>query len=62
LGGGWVHPTTVRATFHREEGGIWVLAGLAPSSQTLGSLLRTPWSEKIGEKSFGKMKNALVYF
>jgi hypothetical protein len=27
-----------------KEGGIEVLAGLAPSSQTIGSLLRTPFT------------------
>jgi hypothetical protein len=32
--------------FPRKEGGIEVLAGLAPSSQTVGSLLRTPWLAK----------------
>jgi hypothetical protein len=33
--------------FTTKEGGIKVLAGLAPSSQTLGSLLRTPWLAKL---------------
>jgi hypothetical protein len=29
--------------FPRKEGGIWVLAGSATPSQTVESLLRTPW-------------------
>jgi hypothetical protein len=29
-----------------KKGGIQVLGGLASSSQTVGSLLRTPWPEK----------------
>jgi hypothetical protein len=33
-------------TFPRKEGEIQVLAGLAPSNQTVGSLLRTPWLVK----------------
>ncbi len=37
---------------------IQLLAGLAPSSQVVGSLLRTPWlqsqAERFGKKSFGK--------
>jgi hypothetical protein len=28
------------------EDGVQVLAGLAPSSQAVGSLLRTPWSAR----------------
>jgi hypothetical protein len=30
---------------HRKEGMIQVLAGFAPSSQTVGSILRTSWSK-----------------
>jgi hypothetical protein len=29
--------------FFRKEGGILVFAGLTPSNETVGSLLRTPW-------------------
>jgi hypothetical protein len=36
--------------FPGKEGGIQVLAGLAPSSQTVGSLLGTPWSALPGGK------------
>ncbi len=38
--GGWLRHTTALA--HSQEGGIQVLTSLAPSSQTVGPLLRTP--------------------
>ncbi len=34
----------------RKEGGIQVMTGLAPSSQTVGYLLRTPWPSKPAVK------------
>jgi len=37
--------------FPRTEGGIKVLAGLVPSSQTAGSLFRTPWLAKLVRKN-----------
>jgi hypothetical protein len=37
-------------TFPRKEGGIKVLAGLVPSSQTAGSLFRTPWLANLARK------------
>jgi len=37
-------------TFHGKDGGIQVLAGLALSSQTLLSLLRTPGCQSCLEK------------
>jgi hypothetical protein len=36
--------------FPGKEGGIQVLAGLAPSSQTVGTSLRTPWPAKSARK------------
>jgi hypothetical protein len=33
----------------RKEGGTQVLADLAPSSQAVGSLLRTPWPVKLAK-------------
>jgi len=47
-------PCRYAGMFQEREGGIQVLAGLAPSSQRVGSLLRTPgqqsWTEKFGKK------------
>ncbi len=43
-------PCSWAGVFLGKEGGIQVLAGLAPSSQTLGSLLRTPWPAKLTRK------------
>jgi hypothetical protein len=37
-------------TFPGKKGEIQVLAGIAPSSQTVGSLLRTPWPAKPAGK------------
>ncbi len=39
----------------RIEGGIQVLAGVAPLSQTVGSLSRTPWPAKLARKYLTKM-------
>ncbi len=58
------------AVFPCKEGGIQVLAGLAPSSQTIGSLLRTPWLAKPATKIWQNVsspnslqwKNPLNYF
>jgi hypothetical protein len=44
--------------FPRKEGGIEVLAGLAPSSLTVGSLLRISWLVKPN----GKVLNNYVQF
>jgi hypothetical protein len=33
--------------FSGKEGGIQVLTGLAPSSLTIGTLLRTPWPAEL---------------
>ncbi len=54
-------------TLPGKEGGIQGLAGLAPSSQTVGSLLKKPWPDrKIQQKESSlnsqKWKNALDYF
>jgi hypothetical protein len=38
------------AAFPGKEGGIQLLEGLAPSSQTVPSLLRTPWTVKPARK------------
>jgi hypothetical protein len=46
---GWVHPAETGA-FPRKEARIKGFANLAPSSQTVGSLLRTPWLAKPAEK------------
>jgi hypothetical protein len=43
-------PCGCAGTFPRKEGGMQVLAGLAPSSQTTVYLLTTAWLEKIGKK------------
>jgi hypothetical protein len=43
-------PCSFAGTFTRKEGGMHVLAGLAPSSQTIVYLLTTAWLEKIGKK------------
>jgi hypothetical protein len=48
LGVGMLHGFT--GIFSRKEGGIQVLEGLAPSTQTVGSLLRTPWLTKPDRK------------
>ncbi len=40
-------PSGCMGVFPGKEGGIQVLAGLAPCSQTVGSLLRTHWSAKM---------------
>jgi len=37
-----------------EESGIYVLAGLGPSSQTVGTLFRTPWPEKPANRTWKK--------
>jgi hypothetical protein len=42
---GMTHGCT--GAFTRKKGGIEFLAGPAPSSQTVGSLLRTPWLAKL---------------
>ncbi len=47
-------PCSNAVVFPEKEGGIQVLAGLAPYNQTVGSLLRTPdWPENCDKKSFG---------
>ncbi len=43
-----------KGAFPNKEGGIQVLAGRAPYSQIVVSLLRTQKPEKFGFKSFGK--------
>jgi hypothetical protein len=40
---GWVRHAAAQACFPRKKSGIQVLAGLAPSSQRVASLLRTQW-------------------
>ncbi len=45
-------------TFPVKDGWIQVLAGLAPSSQTVQSLLRTPWQEKPTRKIYPKKNSA----
>ncbi len=47
-------PCSFACVFLRKEGGIQVLAVLASSSQTVGSLLRTFWSAKPAKSLFGK--------
>ncbi len=44
--------------FPRKEGGIKVLADLAPYSQRVGSLLRTPLSGKSARKIWQKVSSA----
>jgi hypothetical protein len=46
--------------FPRTEGGIKVLAGLAPSSQTVGSLLRTPWLAKSARNIWQKCESSEI--
>jgi hypothetical protein len=66
---GWICHAAARFIFHGKEGGIQVLAGLAPSGQTAGSLLRTPWLAS-GQKNSVKLvsnihfngKTVLDYF
>jgi hypothetical protein len=56
--------------FPKKEDVIQVLADPSPSSQTIGSLLRTSWSvirrwKKLAKSEFGEftlMKNKLNYF
>ncbi len=43
-------PCSFAGVFLRKEGGIQVLAVLASSSQTVGSLLRTFWPAKPARK------------
>ncbi len=52
--------------FPGKDGGTPVLAGLAPSSQTVGSLFSTPWpAQKFDKKMFLvislQWKNTLNY-
>jgi len=46
-------PLGCTGTFPGNEGGMQVLAGLAPSSQIVGSLLRNPWPAKLARKMIG---------
>ncbi len=43
-------PRRGMGVFPKNEGGMQVLEGLAPSSQTAGSLLRTPWLAKSARR------------
>ncbi len=52
---GLVCCAVVRAHSHGLLGEIKVLAGLAPSSQTVGSLKRTPWLAKPSRKIWHKV-------
>jgi len=44
-------PHGCEGAFLRNEGGIQVLECLAPSSQTVKHLLRTPWPSKLAKKT-----------
>ncbi len=48
-------------TFPHKEGGIQMLAGLAPSSQTVGSLLRTPLLAKPAGKMAKLHINDIIF-
>jgi len=43
-------PNSCVIPFPTEDGGVHVLLGQAPSSQTVGSLLRPLWLEKSARK------------
>ncbi len=47
------------SSFPRKEGGIYVLAGLSPSSQKVRFLLNAPWQAKLARKI--QQKVSLTY-
>ncbi len=52
---GWVCHATVWVHSLQREGGKQVLAGLAPSRKTVGSILRTPWLAFPARKNWQKV-------
>ncbi len=58
----WICHAAAWFIFHGKEGGLHVLAGLAPSSQTVGYLLRSHWLAS-GQKNSVKscFKNSLQW-
>ncbi len=59
------HSDVCVCAFFRMESGIHVLAGIVPSSQTVGSKMRTPWATKLVRKmakcEFGKFTSMEKY-
>jgi hypothetical protein len=54
-------PCSCAGTFPSKEGGMQVLAGLAPSSQTTVYLLTTAWLKKLAKSDLGEFTSMEKY-